>query len=639
MKNRILPWSVLLGCASIASAATALPPDKLLPSDTLAVLTVPDYAKAQSAWAQWPSSQLWTDAALKPFKDKLVSKLKSDLLEPLEKELGIKLSDYSGLAQGQVTLALTPGGADLSAAENPGLLFLMDAREKSDALKGNLDTLKKKWVDSGKQIRTEQIRDTEFTALLFNTDDLGKALDKAFPDPNEGNENLAPRKKKSPGKKVELLIGQTGSLLVMGTISKDIEKVLVSQGGGAVPTLSEQPGFASSYSAQFREAQAYGWLNLKPILEAVAKSENKSDPPKRPQQMGMSAGKVLSALGFSSLQTLACSLRDTSDGCLMNLAINVPETSRNGLIKALAFAPKEAAPPPFVPADVAKFMRWRLDLQKTFDTIENVLKEAVPPLAGAVSFMLDSAGKDKDPDFDLRKSLFGNLGDDIITYQKAPRGQTLAELNSPPALTLISSPRSEQLAGALKTLTTLLPQQPSKMKERDFLGRKIYAVSLPSSPGPGGRKPVERTLSFTGSGGYLAISTDSAMLEEFLRSTDGPGKSLRDTPGLADAAQKVGGFGTGLFAYENQAETMRAAVETLKKESGTLASLFGASPLAGRLGMGEDSNKLKDWVDFSLLPSFDRISKYFYFNVWSGRVSPEGINFQLFAPNPPGLKK
>jgi hypothetical protein len=634
----ILSLGLLLTCASFARAATIPPPEKLLPSDTLVVLTIPDYSKAQSVWAQWPSSQLWADSALKPFKDKFLSKWKTEMVEPLEKELGIKFSDYAGLAQGQVTAALTPGGPDISAAEKPGFLLLIDSRDKSDNLKTNLETLKKKWVDSGKQIRSEKIRETDFTALVFKTDDLSKTLDKLFPGQNEGNESAGPPKDKPAGRKVELLIGQSGSLLIMATIGKDIEKILVNQSGGSVPTLSEQANFNSSYGAQFREAQAYGWLNLKPILDAFIKSESKSSSSKKQQQMAMNPEKIFSAVGLSSLQTLAFSLRDVSDGCLFNLTVNVPEASRSGLVKALTFPAKEAAPPPFVPNDAVKFTRWRLDLQKAFETIERTLKEAVPPLAGAISFMLDSPGKEN-PDLDLRKSLFGNLGDDIISYHKAPRGQTLTDLNSPPSLTLVSSPRPEQLAGAIKTLTSLLPQQPSRIKERDFLGRKIYALSLPATPPPGGGKATERTLNFTGSGGYLAISTDSAMLEEFLRSSEGAGKSLRDTPGLADAAQKIGGFNTGLFTYENQAETMRAAFETLKKESGTLASLLGSSPFAARFGMGEDSNKLKEWIDFSLLPSYDRISKYFYFNVWSGSVNSDGISFKMFAPNPPGLKK
>jgi hypothetical protein len=129
------------------------------------------------------------------------------------------------------------------------------------------------------------------------------------------------------------------------------------------------------------------------------------------------------------------------------------------------------------------------------------------------------------------------------------------------------------------------------------------------------------------------------MLEEFLRSGETAAKPLRETSGLADAAQKVGGMSTGLFGYENQVETMRYTLEILKKESGTLASLLGATPLAGRFGMGDDGSKLKDWVDFSLLPSYDKVAKYFHFNVFSGSVTAEGIGFKVYAPNSPQLKK
>jgi len=80
-------------------------------------------------------------------------------------------------------------------------------------------------------------------------------------------------------------------------------------------------------------------------------------------------------------------------------------------------------------------------------------------------------------------------------------------------------------------------------------------------------------------------------------------------------------------------------MEILKKDSGTLANLFSGLPMAGRFGMAEDANKLKDWVDFSLLPSFDQVSKYFYITVWSGSVNSDGFSFKAFMPNPPGMKK
>ena len=628
---------LLLPC--LLAAAPVPPPEKLLPADTLAVFTMPEYAKAKGQTDKWPATLWWNDPSMKPFRDKFMGKLQSAVVAPLEKEFGLKLSDYYGLAQGQMTLALTAGNWNTEEGA-PGFLLLVDTRDKSDVLKTNLASFKKKWVDAGKQIRAEKIREVEFTTLIFNSDDFSKTLEKIFPDPNAGNETLEAPKPKKPGKKLEWFLGQSDSLMVLGSNAKDIEKILINQGGGGVPPLADVPAFSSSYNSQFRDSLGYGWIHLKPIVESATKAAEKAQAGKPETQGGgfPGFGKILSALGVGGLQTVTFNLRDLPDGALVNFNINIPESARKGLFKVFSFETKDANPPPFVPADAVKFSRIRLDLQKTWNSLEATIVEAMPQAAGVIKLVVDNAGKDKDPDFDLRKQLIANLGDDVVSYEKAPRKQTLADLGSAPTLILISSPKPEALASSLKALTAVMPMQ-GKIKERDFLGRKVYSMSLPGAPGPGGGKPVEKSLHYAASGGFVAMSTDVATLEEFMRSGDGGGKALRDLPGLADAAQKVGGYGTGLFGFENQAETMRNTFETLKKESGTLANLFAGSPLAGRLGMDDDSKKFKEWIDFSLLPSWDRISKYFYISVWSGSLTPEGFALKAYTPNPPQLKK
>jgi len=44
-----------------------------------------------------------------------------------------------------------------------------------------------------------------------------------------------------------------------------------------------------------------------------------------------------------------------------------------------------------------------------------------------------------------------------------------------------------------------------------------------------------------------------------------------------------------------------------------------------------------DWIDFSLLPDYDQVSKYFYLKVFTGATTPDGITFQGFSPRPPQL--
>jgi hypothetical protein len=620
---------LLFSLALAASAAPVPSPDKLLPADTLLVLTIPDMAQARTASGQWPTLRLWSDPAMKPFREKLTAKLKEEILEPLEKELGVKFAEYARLAQGQCTLALTLGETD----QTPEFLLLMDARDQSEVLKSKLADLKKKWVDSGKQLKTDKIRDVEIATLIVSPDELTKSLDKAFAGPGGGNPPGGGRAKRT-GKPMELMLGQSESLLVLGSSAKNIEKVLSRLAGAGVPSLSEQAGFAASYNSQFRDSLAYGWINLKTILDAVLKksSANEEDPAGQNPMMPR-PDRILSALGLSALQSLAFNLRELPEGTIAQLQLNVPEASRKGLIKILAFAAKEASPPPLVPADAVKFSRVRLDLPQAWSTLENALVEAMPQMASVIKLLVDNAGKDKDPNFDLRKNLIANLGDDIISYQKAPRKQTLQDLDSPPTLVLLSSPKADQLAAAFKALGSVFPQGSSKFKEREFLGRTVYAMNF-SLPGMDNR---ERTLHYAASSGYLALSFDMALLEEYLRQSGTAPKALRETAGLAEAAQKIGGMNAGLFGYENQAESMRATIEILRKESGGLANLFGGSPIAGRLGVSEKD--FQEWLDFSLLPPFDQIAKYFHFAVFGGGATAQGISFKAFSPVPPQLRK
>src|SRR5437867_9303469 len=120
-----LLWIAVVACSCLTARAAVPPPDKLLPSDILAVFTVTDYTKARATWDRWPLTKLWKDAAMKPFRDKFYEKLKNEIVEPLEREFGMEFSDYKDLAQGQITLALTRGPVNERGEPTIGLLFLI----------------------------------------------------------------------------------------------------------------------------------------------------------------------------------------------------------------------------------------------------------------------------------------------------------------------------------------------------------------------------------------------------------------------------------------------------------------------------------------------------------------------------------
>jgi hypothetical protein len=647
-RMRITPLVFAIVALTFRGHSAIPTPERLLPDDTLLLITAPDFARLRTAWEKLPQKQLWNDPAMKPFRDSFVTKWNEQFVKPLERELDIKCEDYTSLLQGQLTFAITQNSAP-GEDQPAGMLLLLDTKDKSGQLKKNLSALRKKWVDAGKPLKTTKIREFEFTILPVSSNDFPKTIRKFFPKSSETHELGEENNAKAAEQKDELVIGQVESLLVISSSSAAAEKVVARVTGGAVPPLADAAAYQADHAALFRDAPLYGWINLKAIIDMLTRRlAEKKENTEAPNPFDVKPDKILGAMGLSGLKTLAFNFRQSNEGSMFQLFLGVPESARKGVFRILAGEPRESRPPAFVPAEVVKFQRWRIDGQKTWETLQKMLNEISPQWLSGINFLLDTANtaaKEKDPGFDIKKNLIGNLGDDVIRYEKAPTGKSPAQLNSPPSLFLLGSPNPEVLAAGLKSVLIFANQQPgSAPEEREFLGRKIYSVSLKSMMiplGAGAGPAVPSTLTYAASGGYVAFSSDPGMVEEYLRSSEGQRSSLRELAGLTDAAQKVAGPDSSLFGYENQVETTRATLEALRKNAapgGPSASSAAASLLQSGLNVPGTVQGFKDLMDFSLLPSFDTIAKYFHFSVYGGSANVDGLSYKLFVPVPPGLK-
>jgi hypothetical protein len=606
-------WFALVAGALTGLAAATPPAQKLLPPDTLALLSLPDYAQIR-AGPKSPAELLWADPALRPFREKLMYKLQAEVLDKLEKDTGIKLADYAELLQGQLSLAITRNGWRGTEDPLPGLVIILDARDKGDQLRTRLGELRKKITDAGQTLKTEKIRDVEFTTLPLDMKD-------------------------AEARKLSLTFGQVGSVLVAGTVIRDLERVVAGLTGGGLPTLSEEAAFSEDYQAFFREAQIFGWIYFSPLAEVInqvasAAAAGAGNNPQAPKP-----DKVLDALGLKGLKTLAFGVRDNADGSFVDMNIKSPWAERKGLLKLLATEPKDAGIPAFVPADAVAFWRWRLDGQKFWASLEAMINEIAPGMLGFFTAQVDAALKEKDPNLDFRRSFLMNLGDDLIGYQKAPRSTAPADLLAQPSLTLIGSPNAAQLLGALRSAISLLPGPLGSMeiKEREFLGTRVYALTVPDLGGTGQANQIH----FAASGGYLAFAGDAATIEEYLRRAESKPKPLAELPGLREAADRVGGTGNGLFGFQNDAEAVRMFWEAFRSNKNLFMELVTTQnpALKGALGGNEDFQKvIAEWVDFSLLPPFEQVAKYFHITVYGGKSSNAGYTLKTFSPMPPKLR-
>ena len=623
--------TVLLPLTIAVTLRAAIPPaENLLPSDTLFMFTVPDCAAWRAVAHQSPEWMLWSDPAMKPFRDKFMAKWSESFVAPLERDLGVKLADFENLPQGQFTFAVTQNGWNgIDPDKTPGIVLLLDARNKSDLLKTNLASLQKKWAEDGKPIHTETIHGISFSIVPLSSNGVPGSLSGFLPGRQPVQE---PGGETKPSPDDELVVGQFESLLIAGNSREAVEPVATRLTGGALPPLADNPDFAADKLARFRGAPLdYAWFNAKTVFSTLARM-----PAAQPNPGEPGADKILGALGLTGLKSASMAYRENHDGAEVDFFLAAPEADRQGIFKLFAAAPENAAPPAFVPADAVKFWRWRLDGQDAWDTLQKIAGDISPEALNSLNStinMINASARQKDPSFDIRKNLIANLGDDWMSYQLAPAGPTLEDLSGAPSLFLFAAVNADQAALAVKSVASLGSGKQKAPDPRDFLGKKIYTIPLPSprarSAGAGAATPATHSLYCAASGGYVAVTTDLSTLEEYLRSGEKPPKPLGGTAGLVDATARIGGAGNGLFGYENQRETMRMLFTLFKGASDDSAS--GFTPLAVL------TQSLSDWMDFSLLPDYDKVSKYFYFSVYSGSTTVDGLSLKVFAPRPPGL--
>lgn len=618
MKLKILTaCAAIFGLAALSVSATIPPPEALLPENTLMVFTIPNVSTLRATVKQSPQWLLWNDPAMKPFRDDFLAKWRQKIVAPLEKNLGLTIADYLPLLQGQLTFAITANGWGQSAKSAPAMVLLVDAGNQGGLLATNVSALEQRWTASGKGLRTETLEAIKFAELLLPTNSPAP-LSSLFP--TAGN---------SRGQRA-IYVGQFKSLLIVGTSPNAVASVAAHLHGGANPSLAQNAQFAADQLSQFYKSPLYyGWFNTKAFFDGLSQVQFGQQSRRFP----ISWNEIMAVSGLGGLKSLCLTYRESRDGAEIEFYADAPESGRQGLLKMVTAAPKDANPPPFVPVTAAKFWRWRVDGQKSWSELQKTLAAISPSALDKLNEFIaiaNATGQQQDPDFDIRKDLLSNLGDDWIGYSMEPAGKTLSDLSTTPWLFLFSANNADRGAMAIKTVASMasMASGASPTTTR-FLGRKIYTIALPG----GSRSGAPRNLYCAASGGYVALTTDLTMIQNYLRSDDGKTKPLSERPGLLEAAQSVGGMGNGLFGYQNQRETARALFSALKNDPALGAAL---NPLAA-MPFPSAGTSIRDLMNFSLLPDYDAISKYFSFTVYAGNATSEGLDFKLFQPRPPEL--
>ena len=623
--NWRLTAALYLGAAGLVSALEAAPknPGSLLPSDTVAVLTIPHFPDAKAAFLKDPFVQLFDDPSMKDYTGGVMKSFEDNVVGGLEQQFGIKLSEYMDLINGQLTLGLFVNPAGGRGLPEWDLFLALDAGDRGEQLKAKIGDLKRRVDAAGQALKPLTIRNQSFFHF------------------KPGGESGKAKRGGGQSNPDELYLGQVDSFLVISTSASVIERSLAASTGSGANSLANEPSFKRIFSNQLKDSYGYGWVNFSHVYQMIEAQVKRMD--------GQFAGNanalipkptaVLKALGLDGLQGLAFNLKDVAKGSMVEFSMAIPERDRRGVFSLIAMEKKESLPLPWIADDVISFSRTRVNLAKVWMELKGMVGELSPPVMGLVELYLGGLGKDRDATFDFQESFFENLGDDVIMVGLPPRSEKLEDIANPPSLTLLGSPDSKRLADAVVVATGLIPSGGNVLSEREFLGQKIYSFKIPGLAIPG--MGAQGQDAAAGAGfylapvkGYLAFSMDEKTIEDYLRGPSASQKSLRRVAGLAEASAALGRGPLTSFRYDNAAELVNNIWELGRENPDLIAgSLAGAAMVAPQPIGG-----LEPLTDFSSLPPFERVAKYFHYSVGGSSSDSQYLNYRWFRPTPPALK-
>ena len=191
--------------------ADMAPSQDLLPTNTLAVLSIPEVSAAKLAWLASNPGRLWQDPAMAAFRNQFENSIRQKWLTVLERESGLELRELLDLTRGQATLAVFPPLPAEPGSEDSGAnwLLLLDTRTGSAALSKALDAARARvGTNTPLTAKTREVGDLRFTTVTLDLQMTAAAGGKPPSAPGEALEDEDFR--------WELCYGQVGSAFVAG---------------------------------------------------------------------------------------------------------------------------------------------------------------------------------------------------------------------------------------------------------------------------------------------------------------------------------------------------------------------------------------------------------------------------------------
>ncbi|MFH1614784.1 MAG: hypothetical protein ABIG61_06845 [Planctomycetota bacterium] len=587
--------AAVLACLIFPCAAGAIVlPDSatLVPAEIFAVINVNNMTVLKQQFERTDLYNLMHDPAMAAFtndyKTRCLQKLRDN-----DNELIRIITDANCLPTGRITAAIL-SSEKITKAGKPPFLFILQWTDNIEKIKTVVEKIVEKDVQEGSRRSTEDFRGTAITKII----------------PATGGDE--------PEASVYFNYAFIENCLI-ASFDPEATKFTIAHIKGAF-------GGSAADNADYRSAMRTTgpvhdidvYVNIKEIIAKAFQQDT--------------AGRVRSTLsnfGLDNVASFACSAavgRDYLKPFMTKylLKINGP---KKGLPKMLEVQSAAVQPPAFIDSTTSSVVLLNLDLRKLY---EELLKIAASMDAGAAAAMttpLIPASPDGKPGLDLSKDILAYLDPQVVIAETINK-PFKADAEPSTSIFCVAVNNNDSLERSLARLHSERFALGRTDATRELLGYTIYTIGIPqfapAMPAPPPMTIPPNTaespkLAFAVTNTHLIIGTEQAV-EKAIRMLKTPTSTpLTSTLWFRKCAAAIPSR-AGMATFADQRMFFEYLWWSLKqsavprKEQGITINPF-VMLYAG----------LAEYFNFSLLPEFDTVRKYFGLSVSYAISTDEGF--------------
>lgn len=612
--------ALMLLCSSSSVWAQKLPDTaKLIPPETVLLVDVDDFDRLRTQFERTNFYKLYKDPAMAAFVDDFKTKWREKIRKP-DNELLRVIADIDTFPRGRVAVAFVLNEQINKDANEPPLLLIIQWGQTIAKIKEAVDKTVEKAIEDGAHRQRQDYRGVSITTIIRQS---SAALSFCFIDD-----------------------------CLIGSMDLDVLKFVIAHIKGAdSATLADDADYTATMKAAELSAQTQIdlFVNIKQIIKITIAEDD--------------TGKTkttMDNLGLDNVTSFGCSIglgpSTTGNKASFGKAFLKIRGEKKGICTMLDIETATLRVPQFIQPSAYSVSFVNLNIKKAYNELGNILNSISPQFAAMMYMPLLPPSPQGEPPLQLKADIVDHLGSQIIIAQSIR--EPLSDASGPrqkKSLIAVAIENRSALEKSLSLLHSKILAANNPDARRQLLGHTIYLIDpaaiFPASPKrpkrpmqiPGrAETPTMPKFAFTVTDTHLIFADESAV-EQVIRALNSTetvsviteewfNKAKSAIPSVVGLASLQNDAASGEFFWSNLRELKKETSKSKDTDSSTTIG-FGVSSESPfpQLMLSRGGS---DLFDFSLLPEFDEVRKYFGLSAFYGLSKPDGFFFELKYLNP-----